>query len=59
MRKLESSKQKIGNKEFSNLLKKLKIAWNIDEIAKRGAYFINSPDSLLDAKLVKLSTNKK
>lgn len=59
MKKLESSKQEKGNEEVSKLLKKLKKAWNIDEIAKRGAYFINSPDSLLDAKLVKLSTDKK
>lgn len=51
MKKLEVSKQKPENKEVVKLLKKLKKAWNIDEIAKRGAYFINSPDSLLDAKL--------
>lgn len=51
MKKLEASTRETGNKEILKLLKKLKKAWNIDEIAKRGAYFINSPDSLLDAKL--------
>ena len=44
----------MGNKKVAKLLKKLKNAWNIDEIAKRGAYFINSPESLLDAKLTTL-----
>ncbi len=45
-------RQEVKNSNLTDLLKKLKKAWNIDEIAKRGAYFINSPDSLLDAQLV-------
>lgn len=39
MKKLESSNIEMGNKKVAKLLKKLKNAWNIDEIAKRGAYF--------------------
>ena len=54
MKKLESSNIEMGNKKVAKLLIKLKNAWNIDEIAKRGAYFINSPESLLDAKLTTL-----
>lgn len=52
MKRIESQKQSLEKKEISMLLKQLKKAWHIDEIAKRGAYFINSPDSLLDAKLI-------
>lgn len=51
MKRIESKKD-LENQELPKLLKKLKKAWRIDEIAKRGAYFINSPDSLLEAKLI-------
>lgn len=52
MKRIESKKTDSESQELSKLLEKLKKAWRIDEIAKRGAYFINSPDSLLDAKLI-------
>lgn len=46
------TKTKEEQKKLSALIEKLKKEWNIDEMAKRGAFFINNPESLLDAKLI-------